>query len=84
MSDAMFALLALGGFLLYVFSCVIAFKVFTVVFSRDTAETPLIAIWPLVLLFWILIGWPVMLFLWLMKGTTRIGRRSKFKSREVK
>lgn len=74
-----------GGGLFYVFTCVLAHRFFYAIGWTNAAESPLILIWPVVLLFWLLLGWPVMFFMWVTKKSARTVRwYGRSKSREVR
>lgn len=69
-------------FLFYVFSCVLAYNFYLCLGWRNAAESPLVAVWPAVLLFWFVAGWPVMFFMWVCKSTAKNTKRVKCRCRQ--
>jgi hypothetical protein len=73
------------GILFWIFTSIVANKVYEKLGWRNATETPLVAIWPLVILFWVFIGFPVMGFCWSLNRVTRVSKRVKTRTvREVK
>lgn len=73
------------GLFCYIFTVVVARSVYKDVLKwRQAADTPLIVIWPLVLLFWVFLMWPVIFFIWVVEHSTELAKRKSTKSVEVK
>lgn len=69
----------------YIFSCVIAYKVMKSMRGWSaTADTPGVACWPVILLFYILIIWPIVGMVWLVNDAPRKLRQRRKSVSEVK
>lgn len=81
-------LILFGGGLLYLFTVVIAYRVFMYLGWTNAAESPVIVGWPIVLMVWVFGVWPFMFFIWVTgaipKRIKAVTRRRKQTVREVK
>lgn len=59
----------------YIFTCIIACKVMYALKweSQDGPPLELVSsIWPLILLFWVLLGWPFLAMLWVVNAPAKL------------
>jgi hypothetical protein len=71
-------LLCIGGFLLYIFTCVIAsFTYPKFNLTQGGEDTPLVIIWPFVILFVVFLYWPINGMVWICHKMASLGKGEK-------